>query len=86
MLNDVKDFLRIDTNDDDILLTSLITASEEYIKNSTRPDVNTTSELYKIALKLLVSHWYENREVVGKDAILPFSLNSILIQLSHLGV
>jgi uncharacterized phage protein (predicted DNA packaging) len=80
MLEEVKHFLRIDFDDDDELLNSLIVAAEEFVRNSTRPDVNTSSDLYKTALKQLVAHWYENG-----DKPFPFSLISIIIQLSHMG-
>ncbi|WP_096199510.1 head-tail connector protein [Bacillus sp. FJAT-45350] len=82
---EIKQFLRIDGEEDNNLVTSLIVAAEVYIKNATRPDVDTTLELYKTAVKLLVSNWYENREPIGKATTLAFSLESILIQLSHCG-
>lgn len=81
----VKEFLRIDGTEDDNQIDILIQASELYIKNATRPDVDTTSKLYELATKLLVCNWYENREPVGKADTLAFSLESILIQLSHCG-
>lgn len=81
-LSEVKEFLRIDGDEDDRQLTSIIIAAEDYIKNATRSDVDTKSELYKTAAKLLISNWYENREPIGKATTLAFSLESILIQLS----
>lgn len=88
MLNEIKLYLRIDGEEEDALLSSLIIAANEYIKNATRPDVDETSELYKTAVKLLISHWYENRGAVLIGSIsksLEFGLQSILIQLSHCG-
>jgi uncharacterized phage protein (predicted DNA packaging) len=87
-LEEVKPFLRIDGDEEDNVISPLILAAEAYIKIATRPDVDTSNELYKIAVKLLISHWYENREAVVVGSIsksLEFSLQSILIQLSHCG-
>lgn len=85
LLQEVKSFLRIDVSEDDTLISSLVIAAEDYIKTATRPDVDKTTDLYKTAVKLLVANWYENREPIGKASTLAFSLESILIQLSHRG-
>ncbi|WP_069649643.1 head-tail connector protein [Caloranaerobacter ferrireducens] len=90
-LDEVKEFLRIDINftDEDTLLNALIQASEGYIYNATglnSTDITDTNqiELYKLAQKLLITHWYENREVVGKADKLAFSLDSILTQIQYI--
>lgn len=85
-IQEVKDFLRVDGNDDDFLIDSLMATAEIYIRNATRPDVDTESELYNTASKILISHWYENREPIGKTSTIAFSLESMLIQLAHCGV
>lgn len=84
-IDEVKEFLRIDGNDDDALITALTAAAEQYVKNATRPDVDTKNDLYNLAVKILVTHWYENREPVGTAGTIAFSLESMLIQLSYLG-
>lgn len=82
-LEEAKEYLRVDGNEEDMLITSLITAAEQYIKNSTSKDVNLNDELAKLAARILIAHWYENREPVGKTGKLSFSLQSILIQLQY---
>jgi uncharacterized phage protein (predicted DNA packaging) len=82
MLQEVKEYLRVDGDVEDRLIESLIIAGHAFIKNATTPDIDTESELYKTALKILVTHWYENREPTGKAGNIPFSLTDILIQLS----
>jgi uncharacterized phage protein (predicted DNA packaging) len=82
MLEHVKQYLRIDGADDDSLLNSLILAAETFIKNATGKDVDELKDLHKLAVSLLVVHWYENREIVGKADKLAFSLDSILFQIS----
>lgn len=82
-LQEVKDYLRIDSNDDDALLQSLIVSSDQYLKNA-GCDSSENPELYATAQKLLISHWYENRgpAVVGATAtMLDHSLQSMILQL-----
>ncbi|EQC1536948.1 head-tail connector protein [Clostridium botulinum] len=88
-LNELKEYLRIEGEDEDITLSSLLFAAKSYIKNGTglEEDMiknNEILELYKLCLKLLISHWYENRaiETTGPNFHkLSFSMDSILIQL-----
>ncbi|MGG0257942.1 head-tail connector protein [Bacillus mycoides] len=82
-LEEAKEYLRVDGNDEDTLISSLIIAAEIYIKNATSKNVDLKSELAKLAARILISHWYENREAVGKAEQLAFSLQSILVQLQY---
>lgn len=84
-LEEAKAYLRVDGNEEDMLITSFITAAERYIKNATSKDVNLNDELAKLAARILIAHWYENREAVGKAEQLAFSLQSILVQLQYCG-
>jgi uncharacterized phage protein (predicted DNA packaging) len=83
MLEEVKGFLRIDGNDEDLFLTSLILASMEYLKNATGISVDETNELHKLAVNLMVSHSYENRLPIGEGDKLAFSLESIITQMKY---
>ncbi|MGH1092464.1 head-tail connector protein [Bacillus mycoides] len=82
-LEEAKAYLRLDGDEEDMLITSLVGVAEQYIKNATRKDVDLDSELAKLAARILISHWYENREAVGKAEQLAFSLQSILVQLQY---
>ena len=82
-LEEAKKYLRVDGNEEDDLIASFVTAAEIYIKNSTSKNVELKSELAKLAARILISHWYENREAVGKAEQLAFSLQSILVQLQY---
>ena len=72
-LKEVKEYARIDIDEDDLLLETLIVAAEEYLKNATGkdyPEANESGnrinyELEKIYLQLLVAHWYEQRSPAG---------------------
>jgi uncharacterized phage protein (predicted DNA packaging) len=82
-LDEIKEYLRIDGAEEDNLIAGLQIAAEEYLNNA-GVSKDYTRELYKIAIKLLVSHWYENRSgvVVGSiSKALEYSLSSIIIQL-----
>lgn len=81
-LEDLKLFLRIDDYEEDNLIQALQLSAEEYLTNAgIKKDYS--KELYKLAIKLLVSHWYSNREVSGKTEKLAFSLDTIILQLKY---
>lgn len=84
MLQEIKNYARLDIDEDDILLNSLIESAELYLKNAGVK--NTKDDLYFLALKMLVLHWYENRESVLVGSIskkLEFSLSNIITQLTY---
>ncbi|MFD2681211.1 head-tail connector protein [Bacillus seohaeanensis] len=87
MLNEVKQYLRIEEDwvEEDTQLNSLITAAKAYIKNATGVKVDELNDLHKLAVCMLVVHWYENREIVGKADSLAFSLESIIFQIQFTG-
>jgi len=81
-LEQVKDYLRIDGAEDDAILGLLIGAAGEFLSNAGVEE--SESKLYAIAVMLLVSHWYENRESVLVGSIskaMEYSLQSIILQL-----
>ncbi|MGG7057607.1 head-tail connector protein [Clostridium tertium] len=84
-IDDLKLFLKIDDYEEDNLIQALQLSAEEYLTNAgIKKDY--TKELYKLAIKILVSHWYENRsvETVGKNVSkIAFGLDTILIQLKY---
>ncbi|PEV74139.1 head-tail connector protein [Bacillus cereus] len=84
-VEEAKKYLRVDGNEEDDLITSFVEAAEIYIKNATSKTVDLKSELATLAARILIAHWYENREAVGKAEQLLFSLQSILVQLQYSG-
>lgn len=84
-VEEAKKYLRVDGDEEENLITSFVIAAEIYIQNATRQDVKLDSVLAKLAARILISHWYENREAVGKAEQLAFSLQSILVQLQYCG-
>lgn len=84
-LEELKLFLRIDGEEEDLFIEGLQIAAEEYLTNAgIKKDY--TKELYKLAIKILISHWYENRavETVGKNVSkIAFGLDTIIVQLKY---
>jgi uncharacterized phage protein (predicted DNA packaging) len=84
-LEELKLFLKIDDNEEDILIQGLQLSAEEYLAN-VGVIKDYTKELYKLAIKILVTHWYENRavETVGKNVSkISFGLDTIILQLKY---
>ncbi|AWZ48452.1 phage gp6-like head-tail connector protein [Clostridiaceae bacterium 14S0207] len=87
-LNEIKEYLRIEGNEEDNIISSLLIGAKSYIKNATglTEDMikSEIKELYNLCLKMLISHWYENRaiETTGPNFHkLSYSMDSILLQL-----
>ena len=61
-------------------VTPLIDAAEKYLENSgIKKDEG--NELYALAVKMLVSYWYDNRLPAGKMDVQPYGLGGIILQL-----
>jgi len=91
-LKEVKEYARIDIDEDDQLLEMLIVAAEEYLKNATGKDYPETDgdgnkinyELEKIYLQLIIAYWYEKRTPaggIGED--FSFMTKSLMLQLQN---
>ncbi|AHM56405.1 hypothetical protein EAL2_c11070 [Peptoclostridium acidaminophilum DSM 3953] len=86
-LEELKNYLRVDGTEEDALLGSIQIAAEKYLENAGIAK-DYTNDLYSIAVKLLVTHWYENRNAVVVGSIsknMEFSLSSIMAQLKYCG-
>ena len=84
-LDEAKEYLRVDGDEDNTLIETLIKASEEYLKNATGRSFDTTNNLARLFCLLLVVDWYENRGLTaGKvgDKIRPV-IDSMLAQLNY---
>lgn len=83
-LEEAKKYLRIGADDfaDDQELETLVLASEAYLTNA-GCKLDEGNELAKLAVKILIVHWNENREIIGKNEKLPYSLSNIILQLQY---
>lgn len=76
-----KEYLRIDGDHDDNMLGLLINSAKQYMKNAGVKEQE--SELYNLAIMMLVTNWYENREQVTTSLpkAITLGLQSIILQL-----
>lgn len=80
-MNDLKTYLRIDGDEDDIILDLLISAAVEYLTDAGVPPDARDSAKYKLAVMLLVALNYENRNPAAAIEKLNFGVESIILQL-----
>ncbi|WP_369806542.1 head-tail connector protein, partial [Geobacillus sp. FJAT-46040] len=67
-LDEAKQWLRVEHSDEDGLISTLINAAEKYLFNATGNTFDSTNELAKLFCYVLVTDWYENREMIGKTS------------------
>lgn len=65
-LEEAKAYLRVDFNDDDSLINSLIDTADEYLKAAISETYNTTSGRAKMLALIVVGDLYDNREMSEK--------------------
>jgi uncharacterized phage protein (predicted DNA packaging) len=94
-LTEAKAYLRITSTADDDLIQSLITAADSYIKQQTGKTKKVVSgvetdieddKLYNIATKLMIAHWYENRQPETAGTIVARFSNSIDALINHISL
>ncbi|GLF88699.1 hypothetical protein R51_37430 [Bacillus safensis] len=86
MLKD--EYLKIDTDQDDALLKTLIATAKEYIKNGIGRYVEGNAQ-FELVVGMLVEHWYENRGMYESGASgsnIPFTVQALLTQLRYVDV
>lgn len=67
----VKNYLKIDYEDDDQLLNLMIISAKSYIQSYLNKKFEEFEEIpseFSIACLALVSHWYERREIQSEKA------------------
>ncbi|MGE1234060.1 head-tail connector protein [Bacillus altitudinis] len=86
MLKD--EYLKVDTDQDDTLLKTLITAAKEYIRNGIGRYTEGNAQ-FELVVGMLVEHWYENRgmyESGVSGSNIPFTVQTLLTQLRYVEV
>lgn len=83
-LSEAKQYLRLEDNytDEDTAIQSLIDSAEKYLLNA-GCILNPDDAVTKLAEKMLVNHWYENREPVGNGGKLAYGLQNLIAQLKY---
>ncbi|MBT2614129.1 MULTISPECIES: head-tail connector protein [unclassified Bacillus (in: firmicutes)] len=80
-LSEVKEYLRIDGEEDDALIGLLIKAAIEFLENAGVPEQD--SALYKVAVMLYVTLQYENRDPGQKIEKFNTAFQSIILHLKN---
>lgn len=82
-LDEIKMFLRIDEDTEDELLTGLMLAAEEYLLGA-GIEKDYTKEVYKLTVKMLITNWYENRNMTDKKLQeIPYGIKSLIVQQQY---
>lgn len=83
-VEEAKQYLRLDGDEEDVLIESLVSAAESYLKNATGHAFDATNSLAKLFCWVLVTDWYEHREHVGQasERVRPI-VESMLAQLKY---
>ena len=81
-LKKAKDYLRIDYEEDDEFIRSLIAASKIYLENACGKF--KSNELTDLAQLILVEHWNDNRTLVGTvNESVKHSGDAIIFQIKY---
>lgn len=98
LMNELKEYLRIDGEEEDKTLSLFLHASQNVLKNAGVPiPVDPYEKLgdeelhgsYRLALMMLATHYYENRLVITptiakvEQTPIPYGLQSIILQLKY---
>lgn len=91
-LEEVKEYLKVDYDDEDDLLNELIEVAEEYLYAATGTKFNSTNKRAKLYCRVLVNEWYKDRSLTENSTKsltvtqkVRFTLQSILTQLKYEG-
>lgn len=84
----LKNYLRIDDDIvcDDEILTELISASKTYISRSTGKKFIDDDSVMQMLVKLLVSHWYTNRNAMNGKANAAEIPHTLTTMLNHIEI
>ena len=74
----LKQYMRVDHNDDDKLILELWNAAKEMLTGMNIPD---NIERFKQAARSLTLHWYDNPGAVGKYDLIPLGARELINQL-----
>ncbi len=69
-LDEMKNYLRIDQDEDDALIEKLISGSEKLCKDILRNEEPDEDSIYRTAVLYAVSYLYEHREEADHTALM----------------
>ncbi|NEU29939.1 phage gp6-like head-tail connector protein [bacterium LRH843] len=96
LLDELKEYLRIDGDEENSSLSMFLQASVSYLENAgvkkpsdpyKQVDGVDVHSLYRLAVHMLATHFYENRVVINPTTVkvaqipIPYGLQSMILQL-----
>lgn len=90
-LDTIKEYLKIDFDDDDRLLETLLGAARKYLFDAVGYNPDESDERVKLLLLVLISDWYEHREYMETSNTqtisqkVRYTVRSIVLQLQYGG-
>ncbi|WP_418301289.1 head-tail connector protein [Lysinibacillus fusiformis] len=96
LIDELKEYLRIDGNDEDRSLSTILQSSIFYLENAGVKQPNDyylivedkeVFALHRLAIMMLATHFYENRIAITPSTIktaqqpIPYGLQSIILQI-----
>ncbi len=84
-LNLAKQYLQVDADDDDDLITLLISAAESYITNATGKTFDSSCALAQLTALKIISVNYSNRNNVlpGRNVLIPNFIQGDIFKLKY---
>jgi len=79
-LEQVKSYLRVDGEDEDVLISAFLTAAEEYLAGAGVKQ--TQGKLYEVVVSMLVALFYEHRDTASDKITIPPVINNLITQLA----
>lgn len=88
VLNDFKQYARIDGDAENAQLTSFLLAAISFLQNAADITPDLANDLHKIGVYLLAVNFYENRLPLTETNVnnLDYSLQSIIYQMRYASV
>ncbi|MDE6833190.1 MAG: head-tail connector protein [Ruminococcus sp.] len=85
----IKEYLKIDFDDDDRILEMLLDSARRYVRDAVGYQPDESDERVKLLLLVLISDWYEHRkymEISNTKSIsqkVRYTIHSIVLQLQY---
>lgn len=82
----VKEYLKIDFDDDDRILEMLLGSARRYVLDAVGYQPDEADERVQLLLLVLVSDWYEHREYTSSQKVsqkVRYTVRSIVLQLQY---
>lgn len=79
-LDEIAEYAKIDTDEEDV--QGFIDSAEMYLLNAGIA-TDESDSIYKLAVKMLVTFWHDNRVPSGGTDAQPFGLAGLIAQLKY---